>query len=76
MKILQRKLSSYCKLNYDHNKKLKNLPFRNELIENRSNIKIINDSKSTNLENSIIKINQINLKNKILYLVEILKNQL
>ncbi|GIR65614.1 MAG: UDP-N-acetylmuramoylalanine--D-glutamate ligase [Pelagibacteraceae bacterium] len=63
-----KKILSFCKLNYDHNKKLKNLPFRNELIENRSNITIINDSKSTNLENSIIKINQINLKKKIIIL--------
>ena len=63
-----KKILSFSKLNYDHNKKLKNLPFRNELIENRSNPTIINDSKSTNLENSIIKINQINLKNKIIIL--------
>ena len=63
-----KKILSFSKLNYDHNKKLKNLPFRNELIENRSNLTIINDSKSTNLENSIIKINQINLKNKIIIL--------
>ena len=63
-----KKILSFSKLNYDHNKKLKNLPFRNELIENRSNPIIINDSKSTNLENSIIKINQINLKNKIIIL--------
>ena len=57
---------SYCKFNFDQSKKLKNLPFRNELIKNTSHIKIINDSKSTNLENSIIKINQINLKKKII----------
>ena len=63
-----KKILSFSKLNYDHNKKLKNLPFRNELIENRSNPTIINDSKSTNLENSIIKINQINLKKKIIIL--------
>ena len=63
-----KKILSFSKLNYDHNKKLKNLPFRNELIENRSNLTIINDSKSTNLENSIIKINQINLKKKIIIL--------
>jgi len=63
-----KKILSFSKLNYDHNKKLKNLPFRNELIENRSSPTIINDSKSTNLENSIIKINQINLKNKIIIL--------
>ena len=63
-----KKILSFSKLNYDHNKELKNLPFRNELIENRSNPTIINDSKSTNLENSIIKINQINLKNKIIIL--------
>ena len=59
---------SYCKFDFDQNKKLKNLPFRNELIENTSHIKIINDSKSTNLENSINKINQINLKKKIIIL--------
>ena len=59
---------SYCKLDFNRSKKLKNLPFRNELIENTSHIKIINDSKSTNLENSIIKINQINLKKKIIIL--------
>ena len=63
-----KKILSFSKLNYDHNKKLNNLPFRNELIENRSNPTIINDSKSTNLENSIIKINQINLKKKIIIL--------
>ena len=63
-----KKILSFSKLNYDHNKKLKNLPFRSELLENRSNPTIINDSKSTNLENSIIKINQINLKNKIIIL--------
>ena len=63
-----KKILSFSKLNYDHNKKLKNLPFRNELIENISNPTIINDSKSTNLENAIIKINQINLKNKIIIL--------
>ncbi len=63
-----KKILSFSELNYDHNKKLENLPFRNELIENRSNPTIINDSKSTNLENSIIKINQINLKNKIIIL--------
>ena len=63
-----KKILSFSKLNYDHNMKLKNLPFRNELIENRSNSSIINDSKSTNLENSIIKINQINLKRKIIIL--------
>ena len=63
-----KKILSFSKLNYDHNKKLKNLPFRNELIENKSNLTIINDSKSTNLENSLIKINQINLKNKIIIL--------
>ena len=59
---------SYCKFNFNRSKKLKNLPFRNELIENTSQTKIINDSKSTNLENSIIKINQINLKKKIIIL--------
>ncbi len=59
---------SFCKLDFDQSKRLKNLPFRNELIENTSDIKIINDSKSTNLENSIIKINQINLKKKIIIL--------
>ena len=63
-----KKILSFSKLNYDHNKKLNSLPFRNELIENRSNPTIINDSKSTNLENSIIKINQINLKKKIIIL--------
>ena len=67
-KNFTKKILSFSKLNYDHNKKLKNLPFRNELIENRSSPTIINDSKSTNLENSIIKINQINLKNKIIIL--------
>ena len=32
-----KKILSFSKLNYDHNKKLNSLPFRNELIENRSN---------------------------------------
>ena len=67
-KNFTKKILSFSKLNYDHNVKLKNLPFRNELIENNSNITIINDSKSTNLENSIIKINQITLKKKIIIL--------
>jgi UDP-N-acetylmuramoylalanine--D-glutamate ligase len=59
---------SYCKFDFNQSKKLKNLPFRNELIKNISHIKIINDSKCTNLENSIIKINQINFKKKIIIL--------
>ena len=59
---------SYCKFDFNRSKKLNNLPFRNELIENTSHIKIINDSKSTNLENSTNKINQINLKKKIIIL--------
>ena len=67
-KNFTKSILAFSELNYDRNKKLKNLPFRNELIENKSNSIIINDSKSTNLENSIIKINQINLKNKIVIL--------
>ncbi len=63
-----KKILSFSKLNYDENLKLKNLPFRNELIDNKSKIIIINDSKSTNLENSINKINQINLKKKVIIL--------
>ena len=51
-----KKILTYCKFDFDHNKKVKeDLPFRNELIENKINPIIINDSKSTNLENSIIK---------------------
>ena len=68
MNILQRALFLIVNLILISSKKLKNLPFRNELIENTSHTKIINDSKSTNLENSIIKINQINLKKKIIIL--------
>ena len=63
-----KKILSFSKLNYDKNLKLKNLPFRNEIIENKSKPIIINDSKSTNLENSISKINQISLKNKVIIL--------
>ena len=55
-------------LKYNQNIKLKNLPFRNELIDNKSDFMIINDSKSTNLENSLLKINQINLNRKIIIL--------
>lgn len=55
-------------LKYNQNIKLKNLPFRNELIDNESDFMIINDSKSTNLENSLLKINQINLNQKIIIL--------
>jgi len=67
-KYFTKNILSFCKLNFDYDKILKNLPFRNELIENKSFINIINDSKSTNLENSIKKINQINLKKKIIIL--------
>ena len=56
------------RLKYNQNIKLKNLPFRNELIDNKSDFMIINDSKSTNLENSLLKINQINLNQKIIIL--------
>lgn len=55
-------------LKYNQNIKLKNLPFRYELIDNKSDFMIINDSKSTNLENSLLKINQINLNQKIIIL--------
>ena len=55
-------------LKYNQNIKLKNLPFRYELINNKSDFMIINDSKSTNLENSLLKINQINLNQKIIIL--------
>ena len=37
---------SYCKFDFNQSKKLKNLPFRNELIENTSHTKIINDCLS------------------------------
>ena len=55
-------------LKYNQNIKLKNLPFRYELIDNKSDFMIINDSKSTNLENSLLKINKINLNQKIIIL--------
>ncbi len=55
-------------LKYNQNIKLKNLPFRYELIDNKSDFMIINDSKSTNLENSLLKINQINVNQKIIIL--------
>ena len=55
-------------LKYNQNIKLKNLPFRYELIDNKSDFMVINDSKSTNLENSLLKINQINLNQKIIIL--------
>ena len=55
-------------LKYNQNIKLKNLPFRYELIDNKSDFMIINDSKSTNLENSLLKINQIKLNQKIIIL--------
>jgi len=55
-------------LKYNQNIKLKNLPFRYELIDNKSDFIIINDSKSTNLENSLLKINQINVNQKIIIL--------
>ena len=67
-KNFTKKILTFSNFNYDPNIKLKNLPFRNEIIANKSNLIIINDSKSTNLENSLIKINQINLKKKIIIL--------
>jgi len=54
--------------------KIKNLPFRNQIIYNKNNLKILNDSKSTNLLNSINTFNSIKIKNKILILGGILKN--
>ena len=54
--------------------KIKNLPFRNQIIYNKDNLKILNDSKSTNLLNSINTFNSIKIKNKILILGGILKN--
>ena len=46
----------------------KDLTYRNQLIHNSKNLKIYNDSKCTNLNNSIYKNNLINSKKKILIL--------
>ena len=67
-KNFAKKILSFSNLDYDQNINIKDLPFRNEIIKNKFNPIIINDSKSTNLENSIIKINQIKLKKKIIIL--------
>lgn len=61
-------------LNIKSIKSLKSLPFRNELIVNTKKLKIINDSKSTNISNSIKTFNLIPNKNKILILGGIFKN--
>ncbi len=55
------------KIKYD-DKLLKDLPFRNQLVISRQNLKIYNDSKCTNLENAIIKINLLKNLKKILVL--------
>ena len=55
------------KINYN-DKLLKELPYRNQLVISRQNLKIYNDSKCTNLENAIIKTNLLKNKNKILIL--------
>tara|TARA_A100001011_G_scaffold235169_1_gene243249 strand:- start:1040 stop:2284 length:1245 start_codon:yes stop_codon:yes gene_type:complete len=52
------------------------LIFRNQLIYNLNNLKIYNDSKCTNLNNAIYKINLINSKKKIIILGGKFKKQL
>ncbi len=55
------------KINYN-DKLLKELSFRNQLVISRKKLKIYNDSKCTNLENAIIKINLLKNLKKILVL--------
>ncbi len=62
---LIKKIDSSLNLN---NFQFKNLPFRSQLIKNNSNLKIFNDSKCTNLENAVMKINYISGNYKILIL--------
>lgn len=54
--------------------KIKSLPFRNQLIVDNKYLRIYNDSKSTNLLNSVMTFNLIKSKNKILILGGKLKN--
>tara|TARA_X000000368_G_C23053122_1_gene722456 strand:+ start:1906 stop:3177 length:1272 start_codon:yes stop_codon:yes gene_type:complete len=60
-------------IKYKNIKLFKTLPFRFEEIINNKKLKIYNDSKSTNLTNSIISFNKIPKGNKILILGGILK---
>ena len=77
-------LNSIKKLihNIDNNIKVKSntisnkLSFRNQLIYNLNNLKIYNDSKCTNLNNAVYKINLINSKKKILIIGGKFKKQL
>lgn len=56
------------KFNISDISKIKILPFRNQIIVNTKYLKIYNDSKSTNLLNSVMTFNTIKSKNKILIL--------
>jgi len=56
------------KYNISDISKIKTLPFRNQIIVNTKYLKIYNDSKSTNLLNSVMTFNTIKSKNKILIL--------
>ena len=69
-------ITSYLKFSFKISDilKINNLPFRNQIIYNTNNLKILNDSKSTNLLNSINTFNLIKIKNKILILGGKLKN--
>jgi len=69
-------ITSYLKYQFKTSDilKISNLPFRNQTVYNENNLKILNDSKSTNLLNSINTFNSIKIKNKILILGGKLKN--
>ncbi len=64
------------KIKIDSNLVSNELYYRNQLIYNLNNLKIYNDSKCTNLNNAIFKINLINSSRKILILGGKFKKQL
>ena len=63
------------KLKIKNFKFINDLKFRNQLIYNSANLKIYNDSKCTNLNNSIFKNNLLNSNKKILIIGGKLKKQ-
>ena len=68
-------ITSYLKFSFKISDilKINNLPFRNQIIYNKNNLKILNDSKS---KRGVIgkQFNSIKIKNKILILMGKLKN--
>ena len=64
------------KINLQSSLNIPPLKYRNQLVFNKNNLKIYNDSKCTNLYNAIYKNNLINNKKKILILGGKLKKQI